>query len=127
MNNKPNPFARKDKYGNKKKKLSPLQKAALNPKINKAGLTDELIKTIVKNAAAERQMALVAEIVKRLGVMGHTFKDDAQTQQFFKDRLRIANQDGMNFVYLYDMENEKLGELIICYNEQMEAQTLKVV
>lgn len=116
----------KAKFGFKKTKKMTLKQIALDPNINKADFTADLIETVIKKAAQERQQALVAEIYRRLAELGHVFEGDTAEQDskdFFRDRLKIARDNGNNcYVYLDYIDNENRGALVIWYNENMEPE-----
>ena len=56
--------APKRKHGYTAKQVARIK--ALDPKVDKAPFTQELINEVVKRAAVDRQNALIAEIVKRV-------------------------------------------------------------
>lgn len=96
---------------------------ALDPKIDKAPFTQELINEVVKRAAVDRQNALIAEVVKRLEAQGITFNDPSEIEPFFKERLSIGKVNEMNYVYLDYVDESNQGTLILCYSENMEVET----
>lgn len=119
------PAKQKAKYGFKKPKVNKNFKRILDPKINKAGFTQELIDQVIHKAAQERQQALVAEIYKRLEALGHVFEGetkDEDSKTFFRERLKIAKIDNNFYVYLDYVDSNNQGTLIIWYTENMEVE-----
>jgi hypothetical protein len=113
---------KKAKFGYKKEVKPTMKQKVLDPKLSKAGFTQDLIDTVIKKAAVERQNNLVSEIVDRLKTKGITFKTEEETVAFFKDRLKIATAGDKRYVFLDYVDNKNQGDLLLWYNENMEIQ-----
>lgn len=92
-----------------------IPKQALNKNINKAEFTNKLVAEIKNRVALEQEQALQDEIIKRLGEHGIKLNTLSEAEAFFKERLTLAEVDGVNYIYLDYVNNDNQGILIITY------------
>lgn len=92
-----------------------IPKKALNKNINKAAFTNKLVAEIKNRAALEQEQALQDEIIKRLGEQGIKLNTLSEVEAFFKERLTLAEVEGINYIFLDYVNTVERGTLLISY------------